>query len=237
MNARVSPRGNRPADAGNRDANCESPWLFRGMLPASVRIAQMDPLHADPAVLDPFERLQIMRAVDSRRREFAAGRLLAHSLLSALDAPRASLLNGVDRAPVWPLSIVGSITHCSSLCVVAVARASEVSGLGIDVEHAEPLPPDIATRVVSPAERQSIARLPRPLRALADRLIFSAKEASYKALYPSIKHFIDFPELHVELDEAGRFSATGRGAFALPTTPIRGRYRIEGGFLATAVTL
>jgi 4'-phosphopantetheinyl transferase EntD len=227
----------RKADAGYSLTAVESPQVFRGLLPTVVSLAQMDPREADPAGIDPFERLQITRAVDSRRREFAAGRLLARSLLRARGLADCSLLNGSDRAPVWPPSIVGSITHCATLCVVAIAPASELFGLGIDIEHAQALPAEITARVVSQAERQSIARLPRATRDLAARLVFSAKEATYKALYPSIKRFLDFHELHVELDDAGHFSVTGTGAISFATGPIRGRYRIEGCYIATAVVL
>jgi len=215
--------------------------LFRPLLPPSVLLAEMDPGQADPADIHPEERSQVERAVESRRREYAAGRLLARALLSGIEAGGAPLTNGPDRAPVWPAGIVGSITHCTALCAVAVADAKTVAGIGIDVERAGPLPDNVVARILAPAEREAIARLPLPLRTIADRLVFSAKEAAYKALYPRTKEFLDFSDLHVELDRsgdpAGEFVVTPTRPMGLLPAPVRGRYRVEGVLLATAVVL
>lgn len=211
--------------------------LFRSLLPAAVALAQMDPRQADANAIHPLERQQIANAVAARQREYAAGRLLTRSLLSTLGGDELPLINGADRAPIWPPRIVGSITHCRTLCVVAIARAADILALGIDVEPAEPLPGDIAERVLSSSERQCIARLPRQLRLLADRLVFSAKEATYKALYPGTKRFLDFPDLHVELDAAGGYAVSGAGLTTFAHRPLPGRYRIEGEHLATALVV
>lgn len=237
MNTGGAPGPDRSSGASSCDTPIQIPELFRDLLLASVSVAQMDPRLANPAGLDPLEQLQISRAVDRRRREYTAGRLLARSLLRARGLPDAALLNGADRAPLWPAGVTGSITHCSTLCVVALAHASNISGVGIDVEHAEPLPDDVASRVVSHAERESIAKLPAPNRELAPRLIFSAKEASYKALYPRLRRFLEFSDLHVEIHHAGYFNVCFTGASEISTPPFSGRYRIDGGLIATAVTL
>jgi len=211
--------------------------LFRPLLPPAVLVAQMDPRQADPAAIHPDERLQVQCAVEGRRREFAAGRLLARSLLSSLGAGTAPLINGPDRAPVWPPGIVGSIAHCPSLCAVAVGKSPAIFALGIDVEPAIALPDGVANQVLSAVERGAIARLPTALQPVADRLIFSAKEATYKALYPSTRHFLDFADLHVELGAAGDFIATVTRPVPFARTQIRGRYRIDGLHMATAVVL
>ncbi|HEV8692908.1 MAG TPA: 4'-phosphopantetheinyl transferase superfamily protein [Lysobacter sp.] len=198
----------------------------------------MDPLRADPMKLHPQEQAQVADAVDKRRREYAAGRLLAHSLLHELGADSCvPLINGADRAPQWPAGVVGSITHCMGWCAVAAASAAVSRGIGIDIEPAQPLPEGTATLVLTAAEHDGLARLPPALRAHAERLVFSAKEAAYKALYPSTRTFLDFPDLQVELDTDGGFVATPTRAAAIATGPIRGRYRVTGEYLATAVVL
>lgn len=211
--------------------------LLRPLLPPSVLVAQMDPQQADPAAIHPAERAQVERAVGGRQREYAAGRLLAHPLLAALGAGNAPLLNGCDRSPVWPPGIVGSIAHCPTLCAVAVGKAQAVFALGIDVEPAIALPDGVAEQVLSAAERLAIAKLPSALQKVADRLVFSAKEATYKALYPSTRQFLDFPDLHLELSAAGDFVATATRPLPFARTQIRGRFRIDGEYMATAVVL
>jgi 4'-phosphopantetheinyl transferase EntD len=211
--------------------------LFRPLLLSSVRIAQMAPGLADPTVLALEEQRQIENAVATRRREYAAGRLLAHSLFAAFGVDAMPLLNGPDRVPIWPAGMVGSISHCPTLCVVVVADASAIQGLGIDVEPAIALPGEVAARVLSPTELQGIARLPPSLRAIADRLIFSAKEATYKALYPITRQFLDFPDMHVELGDSGEFVATLANDQLPVPTRITGRYRVDVAHLITAVAL
>lgn len=207
--------------------------LFRPLLPSSVLVAEMVPDQADPAQLLTAELAQIAHAVERRRREYAAGRLLARALLRELGVQEAPLLNGADRVPQWPAGIVGSITHCAGLCAVVVAASAGVRAIGIDAEPAEPLPEGVAARVLGEADRRSLERLPADLESCADRLVFSAKEAVFKALFPLTRTFLDFPDIEVELEAGGRFAAM---ALPLPTVgPVRGRYRVANGYMATAL--
>ena len=131
------------------------PWrlLFGDALPAFVRVATSDPRHADLSGLLGREREVVARAVAKRQREFAAGRVLARGLFLELGVPADfELLNRADRSPAWPRGVVGSITHCDTLVAVAVARAADAAGIGIDVEPAEALPEGVDRSVMSPAE-------------------------------------------------------------------------------------
>lgn len=197
----------------------------------------MAPAQADPATLHPHEQAQIANAVESRRREFAAGRCLARSLLQTLGAAPAPLLSGPDRMPLWPSGIIGSITHCGGLCAVAIATTATARGIGIDAEPARPLPRDVVARVLVSGESDHFAALSPPARACADRLVFCAKEAAYKALYPSLRRFLDFPDLRVGLRSDGTFVVTPTRSLAGVNAPLRGRYRVAGGYMAAAVVL
>lgn len=220
-------------DGGRGDA-CHAS-LFRPLLPPSVLLAQMAPAQADPTTLHPLEQAQVAAAVSSRRHEYAAGRHLARPLLHALGAAPAPLLNGADRAPLWPPGIIGSITHCTGLCVVAVASAATARGIGIDVEPARPLPQDVVASVLVAGESDHFAALPDDAIGCADRLVFCAKEAAYKALYPSLRKFLDFPDLRVELAADGTFAVSPTGPLPGVHAPLRGRYRVAGDLLAAAV--
>jgi 4'-phosphopantetheinyl transferase EntD len=209
--------------------------LFRPLLPSTVLLAEMAPDQADPEQLHAAEFAQIAHAVERRRREYAAGRLLARELLRQCGAPPSPLLNGTDRAPQWPVGVVGSITHCTGFCAVAVTTDAATAAVGIDAEPAEPLPEGVAARVLGDAERRSLERLPAELQGCADRLVFSAKEAVFKALFPLIRAFLDFPEVEVVLETDGRFKAL---PLTLPAVgPVPGTYRMAGGYLAAAVVL
>lgn len=219
--------------------------LFRPLLSSSVLLAEMPPERSDPLALHPAERALIERAVSKRRHEFAAGRQLARALLRDAGMPAGALLADADRVPVWPDGMFGCITHCNSLCAVAVAPIANVGGIGIDVEPAQPLPDELSNTILRPREQEQLSLLPSSLRPLGGILVFSIKEAVYKALYPRQRHFLDFQE--VELTWTGMDELAGEGAFeaevlvpaaALPGfARIAGRYRVADGHVASAVVL
>lgn len=242
--------------------SCER--LFRALLPETVRLAEMPPAEADPVHLLPEEARSVERAVDKRRREFAAGRMLARELfaqMNANDSARAvPLLNDANRVPVWPAGIVGSITHCHSLCAVATTHAAHSAGIGLDVEPAVPMKQELESQVMREAEHARLDAMPSDVRMLGGLLVFSIKEAVYKAIYPIRRRFLDFQEVEiVSLGIAAepyddRFASSGAalartfcGDFearvlvadaAIPGLAlIAGRYRIADGHIATAVVL
>src|SRR5262245_11502467 len=105
-----------------------------------VAVAEMDPREAPPGVgLYAEEEALVAKAVRSRRQQFTAGRLLARQAWQRLGQAPVSLLNDAQRVPIWPLGIVGTITHTHIWCAAAVARRGEVTGLGADVELSTPL--------------------------------------------------------------------------------------------------
>jgi 4'-phosphopantetheinyl transferase EntD len=213
--------------------------LFRSLLPSFVSIAEMAPADADPESLPSRERDLIARAVAQRRREFAAGRTLARRLLRDAGVDIDALLVDPDRVPTWPQAVAGSITHCSSLCAVAVVSAAHADGIGLDVEPAVPLPEHLLPQIVSDDERIRIDALPSALRPLGGLLVFSIKEAVYKAVYPRCRVYLDFHQVEVAFDGDDGFTAEVLVPDA--TLPgharIQGRFRIADGHVASAVVL
>ena len=107
--------------------------VTRPLFADDVLVDEIDPREVSPDVLLPAEAAQVATAVAKRRREFAAGRYLARKLLSRLDLPQDTpLLNGEDRAPVWPEGVAGTISHTRHRAAVAVARSPAVLSLGCD---------------------------------------------------------------------------------------------------------
>lgn len=153
----------------------------------------------------------VARAVDSRRREFATGRTLARDGLRALgvvEPERLELLPDTDRVPIWPCGFVGSITHKRDLCAVAVARAESYRGLGLDLEPARPVRPELQKTICTADERTWLQDCGPEEQGLRCRIVFSVKEAVYKAFYPSLREFWSFQDVGVEIDlAASRFVA------------------------------
>lgn len=189
-----------PPDAGALDAGALGP-LARVLRDARVVVLETDPrLVSSEAELFPEERELVRNAVLSRRQQFAAGRCLARQAWQRLGHRPQALPSDAQRVPIWPPGIVGCITHTRVWCGAAVARAGEVSALGADVEVATPLEPGLWERVCRPEERAFLGTLPGEAAGLLAKGIFSAKESIYKALYPSVRVFLDFQGMSVELE-------------------------------------
>jgi 4'-phosphopantetheinyl transferase EntD len=129
-------------------------------------------------------------AVDTRRREFAVGRSLAHEALRSIGASAGPIGVGAHRQPLWPADVVGSITHCDGYVAAAVAFRGDVRSLGVDAEPALPLPAEVVALVASPDE---LARLDG-IGSAAERVLFSAKESIYKAWFPLTGRWLGFEE-------------------------------------------
>jgi enterobactin synthetase component D len=131
-----------------------------------------------------------------RRAGWVGGRLALRAALAAIGVDAAAPILATRRgAPALPPGAVGSVSHKSDLAVALAARTGGVPAatLGIDVEVVRPLRQDIARHVLTPDER---AALPPagPARDAAVLLLFSAKEAIYKALDPWVQRFVSFQE-------------------------------------------
>lgn len=193
--------------------------------------------------LFPAEQALISHAVAKRRQEFAAGRSCARSALARLGIGAHPILSGRAGAPVWPVGVVGSITHCAGYAAAAVATTQRVEGIGIDAEPARPLPEGVLDVVATTAERDHLqllrSRYPYPA---WDRLLFSAKEATYKFWYPLMGTVLEFGDVEVSFDPVRRcFRSQFRsGPLRASTGPINhvgGRYVADASLLLTSVVL
>jgi len=197
--------------------------LLDHLFAADVEV-RSGPIGAPRSELTEREEAVVARAVDSRRREFATGRRLAREGLRALglvEPGRLELLPDADRVPIWPPGFVGSITHKRDLCGVAVARSEAYRGLGLDLEPARPVRPELQETICTARERGWLRGLGREEQGLRCRIVFSVKEAVYKAFYPSLRERWRFHDVAVEIDPtAHRFLAE------VPRST--GRARVEG---------
>lgn len=179
----------------------------RHIFPSGVIAEESAPL-PERAPLLPAEEQMIPSAGARRQREFRAGRLCAHRALAWLGMADAPLLNGPDRAPVWPHGVSGSISHTDTYAVAVVARASAFPLLGVDAEPDEPVEPETWPLLCTPRELRHIHAAPSAEQGRLVRLLFSAKECAYKAQYPHTRAFLDFRDVEIEPDlDGGTFIA------------------------------
>ena len=154
---------------------------------------------AVPGESDLFEveARAIARAVPDRKAEFAAGRMAARRALAGLGLPPDSIPMGPDRAPVWPRSVVGSISHTKGACLAIAGHMQQIRSVGLDLEGDAPLDPALIPEICLDAE---LAGVPPEARPVLAKRIFSAKEAAYKAHYPVVRRVFGFHGLQVDLD-------------------------------------
>ena len=107
--------------------------LVQPLVGPDVALAITDPQGTPPPPFADELACLSPSAVNKRQREFAAGRAAAHTAMANLGVPPQAILNGDDRAPIWPEGLTGSITHTRGCAIAIVARNSDVRALGIDV--------------------------------------------------------------------------------------------------------
>lgn len=90
--------------------------------------------------------------------------------------------HGLRGEPLWPASIVGSITHAGDYRTVATAPADRIAALGIDMEPLAPLPAEVWPHFLDGDELAELRALPAPQRGLAALSRWCLKEALFKAL-------------------------------------------------------
>ncbi len=139
-----------------------------------------------------------------RRLASGAARRVARELMNSMGFAGLPILRSTFGAPVWPAGIVGSMAHDDRIAVAAVGLRRDLDAVGIDIEPATPLPPDMLELIATPQERRAIADNP-----LGAKLLFAIKEAVYKAAYPLDQEFLDFHDIKVDL--AGRLATTRAG--------------------------
>jgi 4'-phosphopantetheinyl transferase EntD len=214
--------------------------LIRALVSGEVACAEV--FGERSVTLFAEEEVALRRVGPKRRRDFITSRYAARTALAHFGLDPAPLPPRSRRGPRWPDGIVGSITHCDEFSAAAVARADRVASLGIDAEPNLPLPPDVLRMIARPDELEMLAELDPSAGVCWDRLLFSAKEALYKAWSPLLGTWLGFD------DAAVIFSASERAFRAHLRTPlspnasadaetVEGRWGVLRGVIGTAIEL
>lgn len=178
--------------------------------------------------------MAIANAVPRRAAEFSAGRALARKAIHLAGGEIAAIPMRADRSPVWPRGFVGSISHSGELCAVAVAPSEFVCSLGLDIEQNDLATAEMVRYICTPDELLR-ARSLLADSDLAPRLLFSAKEAFFKASYPLFAVFLDFRDMEVSLTPGGGFTVASP-LIDQQHYHFTGRWNYTGGVMSAGVT-
>ncbi len=203
----------------------------------------------DPQLLLPEEAACLGRAAPKRVREFAAGRLCARRALVEFGIVDFPIRAAADRQPIWPPSMVGSITHTSGFCAAVTAERSHANApgavaLGLDCEVVGDVKRELWPKICAPDELEWIASLPTAEQAGAVTLIFSIKEAFYKCQYPVVGERLNFHDVSIEASGWGsseggfRIHARRRIAVcALASQPWQGRFLFHDAWVTAGISM
>jgi 4'-phosphopantetheinyl transferase EntD len=178
---------------------------INAMTVPGVLVAHRMIMPGDEQALLPGEAAAFANSVSKVRRASAAARIVARDLLPRLGVPPQPIPKSPSGVPVWPTGIVGSLAHDSSVAVAAIALGRDFLAVGIDIEPDNALDPDLIHIVATAQERQAIGE--DRYRA---RLLFSIKEAVYKAVYPLDRVFLDHHDVEVCLETGTATVRNGR---------------------------
>lgn len=197
----------------------------------------------DDLQLYPEEQAVLQKAVASRRIEFGTARWCARQALAKLGLPPAPILPGLRGAPGWPSGVVGSMTHCAGYRAAALAYSREVATIGIDAEPHTALPDGVGDVIASHAEQRALAELAGAApEVFWDKLLFSAKEATYKAWFPLTQRWLGFNDAVIRINAAdGTFTAQllvpGPVLGGRQLTEFSGRWLARDGLVITSIAV
>ncbi|CAI8260642.1 MAG: 4'-phosphopantetheinyl transferase Npt [Opitutia bacterium UBA7350] len=151
----------------------------------------------DPDVLPehPAEAASCANFQESRRIEFLNGRLCARTALAEIGSEDALLSADPLGVPQWPSGFVGSISHSKGLCGAIAAREKNYFCLGLDYEKIGRLSGTASKRVVHSLEEPLLKS-----NVHSPTLLFSLKEAFYKAQFPKWQQRANFQDIALSLD-------------------------------------
>jgi 4'-phosphopantetheinyl transferase EntD len=218
---------------------------MRVVLPDSADLVYAE-MYDDPSHLAalPAEEPLIARSVAKRRNEFITVRHCARVAMAQLGVPPSPILKGEKGEPHWPDGVVGSLTHCEGYRGAVVGRSIAVRSVGIDAEPHGVLPKGVLDAISLPVERTEISALPGELHW--DRILFCAKEATYKAWFPLTQRWLGFEDAHITFtvgsdgttgDFVSRILIDPAALSGPPLIELAGRWSVAGGLALTAIVL
>ncbi|WP_396932230.1 4'-phosphopantetheinyl transferase [Mycolicibacterium sp.] len=219
--------------------------LMRAVLPDLAELVYAE-AYDDPPDLAPLpeEEPLVAKSVAKRRNEFVTVRHCARVALGQLGFPPVPILKGDKGQPCWPDGVVGSLTHTQGYRGAVVGRSSAVRSVGIDAEPHGVLPDGVLSAISLPVERHEIGALPGGLNW--DRILFCAKEATYKVWFPLTERWLGFEDAHITFDvDASGVTGTFVSRILIdpaarsgpPLNELAGRWSVGGGLVLTAIVL
>jgi 4'-phosphopantetheinyl transferase EntD len=161
--------------------------VWRELLPEDVS-------KSSNLLTEEIQELQSFPTGSPKRFEFAASRQLIRNI-SKINEP---LLTDPSGKISWPSSVYGSLSHSQGNYAWALSSEKRV---GLDLEKLSRFHEKIERRICNPSEQENISHWTEKLKCSKSELlgiIFSLKEAAYKALVDSHQKDTGWKSLQIE---------------------------------------
>lgn len=229
-------RSNTPSSSarGARIATATPKAGLSAIAPKGTAISEW--IGAAPAALAPVpsEAALVAQSGPGRREEFALGRWCARNALAQLGQPKRPILRTIDRAPAWPEGFVGSITHTQDYVAAIAAPARRFTAIGIDAERCCSVTRDLWPDLFTDAERARLVTLGDQAGELAT-IMFSAKEAYFKAFHPHLRQWLDFRQMEIDAGDGSWSASPASGAGAQAWPAATGRFAVGDDLVVTCI--
>lgn len=126
--------------------------------------------------------------------EHSLGRRCAVDALASIGVEAGTIESGKSGEPIWPAETVGSISHSKGHCFTAVAKAIDFQSIGVDIEHFNRIKLRSIDRITHRLESETVGS---DLNLAT--LLFSLKEAFYKAQFPLYQTQLNFKDIALKL--------------------------------------
>ena len=161
---------------------------FSDILPENLRM-----------VVHSFEDFKLLfpelKKTTTRDKEFLLGLYCAAKALKSFGLEEPIVGQKETGSPQWPEGFVGSISHSKGLVLSVVGRSDNYQSIGVDLEKVNRLKAQTIDRIVHDYERGFI-QMDRKKASI----LFSLKEAFYKAQSPIFNGQLNFKDVAMRMD-------------------------------------
>lgn len=206
------------------DANHETVGALERLVPeAMVTGGSFAGWLPHPRRVSPAEREAVMTSA----REAAVAHCLRSLLRRIGFAEDTSVGTGEGGERNWPAGFVGSLTHKGTVVLGVIASAGSVQMIGIDLERIDgndlaAIEDSIAPEGIAPGMDPETARL----------VLFSVKEAVFKAQYPATRRRLAFADVRLtKWEQAGGYI---RAVVWCPVEDLEIRACVVGNWVVSA---
>ncbi len=121
--------------------------------------------------------------------------ILTRGLSKPCVDPKNCLKNSTDGENIWPNGLIASLTHKSGHVGLAIDKKNIYHGVGIDMEEIGRVNSSIEKKIFVPSEKNLLRSDSNT--ELIRTLVFSFKEAIYKAINPQCHKFFYFEDAEI----------------------------------------